>query len=129
MPGNVCYIPFTPGSGENGCFCCFATGRRVENKQTGCLRRNLRLAARIKYRITRLYHIKAGLAHKADCLFCVPALQKHAPAFRSSRQSILHCGNIDKHHDIVAEASADTEKMEELMVSEALAHTVKKWKL
>lgn len=73
MPGNVCYIPLTPGSGENGCFCCFATGRRVENKQTGCLRRNLRLAARIKYRITRLYHIKAGLAHKADCLFvCQP---------------------------------------------------------
>lgn len=73
------------------------------------------------------YKSRAGTQSRLSV--CVPALQKHAPAFRGSRQSILHCGNIDKHHDIVAEASADTEKMEELMVSEALAHTVKKWKL
>lgn len=91
----------------------------------------MRLAARIKYRIARLYHIKAGPARKADRTLSVlcasPA--KACPVFGGSRQSVLHCGNIDKHHDIVAETSADAEKVEELMVSEALAHTVKKREL
>ncbi len=76
----------------------------------------------VKYKIARLYHIKQGLP--AQPFRCAGSPQK-----LKGNNGALHGRHIDKHHNIVAEASANAEKMEKFMVAKTPAHMSKERKL